>query len=108
MLRVILSSCRCQLTPAPLLSEGKLTTEGQLCHASRGVSVRFLKQLVGELPIGTTTGEVVGRIVKPRTASTRCRYTELPQMRGSVGKPKSFVSHTWGGAPPLSSPARHT
>ena len=87
---------------APLLSAGGLTAEGQLRHAARGVSVRFLKQLVDELPPGTTTGEVVGLIVKPRTARTRCRYTELPQMRGHVGTPKSFVSHTWGGAPAAS------
>ena len=84
---------------ALLLNEGRLSAEGRLRHAARGVSVRFLKQLALELPPGTTTGAVVGLIVKPRTARTRCRYTELPEMRGSIGKPKAFVSHTWGGAP---------
>lgn len=35
-------------------------------------------------------------LIKPATASRRCRFVELPSMRGKSGKPLVFVSHTWG------------
>ena len=42
-----------------------------------------------------TTGELVARLVKPATRRRRCRFLELPAMRGHVGKPRAFVSHVW-------------
>ena len=39
---------------------------------------------------------MVTNFIKPATASRRCRFTELPSMRGKLGKPEIFVSHTWG------------
>ena len=42
-----------------------------------------------------TTGQLVARLIKPATARLRCRFVELPAMRGRVGKPKAFVSHVW-------------
>ena len=80
---------------APLMSGGKLSEDGQRKHAARGVTVGFLVELCAELPPGITTAEVVERIIKPRTASLRCRYVELEVMRAHVGEPRAFVSHTW-------------
>ena len=74
---------------------GALTPAGERRHAHRGVRVAFLLELLAELPAGTTTGQVVALLVKPRTRRRRCRFVELPEMRGRVGRPRAFVSHTW-------------
>ena len=84
---------------APFMVVDKLTAEGERRHAERGVRVGFLKELLATLPAAEqralTTAQVVAQIVKPETASSRCRYVELPQMRQNIGKPRAFVSHTW-------------
>ena len=81
---------------APFVAGGALTPEGEARHARRGVRVGFLAEVAASLPPGTTTGRAVALLVKPRTRRRRCRYVELPEMRGRVGPPRAFVSHTWG------------
>ena len=84
---------------APFVREKGLSAEGEERHAARGVSVSFLLALLASLPAAVrrtvTTGQLVARLVKPATARLRCRFVELPAMRGRVGKPKAFVSHVW-------------
>ena len=86
---------------APFMVADKLTAEGERRHAARGVRVGFLKELIASLSTAQrrelTTAQVVAQIVKPATASTRCRYVELPEMRHNIGAPRGFVSHTWSG-----------
>ena len=41
------------------------------------------------------TWRVVRDIIKPATAATRCRYSDLPAMRNFFGPAKVFVSHCW-------------
>ena len=76
-----------------------LTAEGQERHAGRAVCVRWLLMLLGLLPRAVrrtiTTGQLVARLIKPATARRRCHFVELPAMRGHVGAPRAFVSHTW-------------
>ena len=84
---------------APFMVDGKLNARGESRHAARGVRVGFLKKLIASLSTAQrrtlTTAQVVAQIVKPATASTRCRYVELPEMRLNIGDPHGFVSHTW-------------
>ena len=84
---------------APFVREKGLSAEGEERHAARGVSVSFLLALLASLPAAVrrtvTTGQLVARLVKPATARLRCRFVELPAMRGRVSKPKAFVSHVW-------------
>ena len=80
---------------APYVAGGALTPEGEKRHAWRGVLVAWLVAFCASLPAGTTTVQAVARFVKPATQRLRCRYVELPEMRGRVGKPCAFVSHTW-------------
>ena len=80
---------------APLMSGGELNAEGQRQHAARGVTVGYLVELGAKLPAGITTVEVVESVIKPQTASCRCRYVELPEMQKHIGTPRAFVSHTW-------------
>ena len=76
-----------------------LTADGQERHAGRAVCVRWLLMLLALLPAAVrrtiTTAQLVARLIKPATASRRCRFVELPAMRGHVGAPRAFVSHTW-------------
>ena len=39
--------------------------------------------------------QVVERVVKPATATTRARYSELPALAPCVGVAAVFVSHVW-------------
>ena len=61
----------------------------------RGVTVAFLvtftsKHDIWEMP----TWQVQRNVIKPATAETKCRFTEL---EGSdVGPSDVFISHTWG------------
>lgn len=59
-----------------------------------GVSVRFLKRLT-EQHLQLTSADIVSVVVKPATASTQCRFVELPEMKAESGKAVVFVSHTW-------------
>eukprot|EP00854_Cymbomonas_tetramitiformis_P001302 gene1302-1889_t len=64
-------------------------------HVARGVKVGWLRDFASSECEGLATWEVVEQIVKPRTAVSRCRYTELPEMTDNVGRASVFVSHVW-------------
>ena len=64
---------------------GALTPAGEVRHAWRGIMVGYLVEVLAALPAGTTTGQAVSLFVKPRTRRRRCRFVELPEMRGRVG-----------------------
>lgn len=40
---------------------------------------------------------VVEFVIKPLTAERRCRFTELPELKGYVGQAHTFASHAWAG-----------
>ena len=85
--------------PFVLKEGGGLTADGQARHAARGVRVGFLLVLLASLPAAerrtVTTGQLVARLIKPATRRRRCRFVELPGMRGNIGTPRAFVSHVW-------------
>jgi len=63
----------------------------------RGVKVSWLKTLFDpkyQLK-GLSTKEVVAALVLPKTAGTRCRFTELDEMNNNIGTATIFVSHAW-------------
>ncbi|KAK3245169.1 hypothetical protein CYMTET_45246 [Cymbomonas tetramitiformis] len=72
--------------------------EREAQQVGRGVRVGWLKAFAARAVCkGLATWEVVGRVVKPGTEGYhRCRYVELPEMAGAVGRATVFVSHTWG------------
>ncbi|KAK3245162.1 hypothetical protein CYMTET_45253 [Cymbomonas tetramitiformis] len=72
--------------------------EREAQQVGRGVRVGWLKAFAARAECkGLATWEVVGRVVKPATEKFhRCRYVELPEMAGEVGRATVFVSHTWG------------
>ena len=63
----------------------------------RSMSVAWLKRFVAEkqIPGEWSTADVVERIIKPETATRRCRYVELLDA-AVVGIADLFASHTWG------------
>ena len=85
--------------PYVLEEGGGLSADGQARHAARGVRVGFLLVLLASLPAAerrtVTTGQLVARLIKPATRRRRCRFVELPGMRGNIGTPRAFVSHVW-------------
>jgi hypothetical protein len=42
------------------------------------------------------TWQVVRDIVVPATSETRCRYADLPELKGCFGPATVFMSHCWG------------
>jgi len=44
------------------------------------------------------TYKVVRDIIVPATSETRCRYAELPELKGCFGPATIFMSHCWGSA----------
>jgi hypothetical protein len=43
-----------------------------------------------------TTIRVVRDIIAPATSETRCRYADLPELKGCFGPATVFMSHCWG------------
>ena len=69
---------------------------GSSSTARRGMRARvrvgFLLVLLASLPAAerrtVTTGQLVARLIKPATRRRRCRFAELPGMRGNIGTPR--------------------
>ena len=76
--------------------------------AQLGVTTRWLIDFTEEHGCWDwPTWQVVECVVRPRTAATRCRFLELPEMRSAtcraggrtvsvVGQAAIYVSHAWG------------
>ena len=70
-----------------------------MAELRRGVTVAWLLNFTEEHNLWLLpTWRVVEDVVKPATAATGCRYTELPAVAasGAVGQAHIFVSHAWG------------
>ena len=64
----------------------------------RGVKIGFLLELTKKYGcFNWTSHDVIRKIVKPMTESTRCRFVELPEMRDHVGPASTFISYAQAG-----------
>ena len=59
------------------------------------VTMREAQQVKSECS-SLTTAEVVLRVVKPKTRGSRCRFVELPEMRGHVWQARVFSGPSLG------------
>ena len=65
----------------------------------RGLTIEFIESFTEEHDLyDWPTSRVVAEKIKPMTAETRCRFTDLPEVRatGAVGPADTFGSHCWG------------
>jgi WD40 repeat protein len=66
------------------------------CH-ERAVTIQWLIAFTFDHNCWSwPTWQVVRDIVIPSTISTRCRYSDLLEMKPYVGHAKIFISHCWG------------
>ena len=76
--------------------EAPTVTVREAQQVKRGVKVRWLKSFAKSECSSLTTAEVVLRVVKPKTRGSRCRFVELPEMRGHVGQARVFSGPSLG------------
>ena len=65
---------------------------------NRGIKIGFLVELCNTFNLrNLSTRQVRRNIVVPMTSSTRCRFVDLPTLRGTeiVGQATTFISHSW-------------
>ena len=72
-----------------------MSDQAPLCD--RGIKVQALVAFAFEHDCwDKPTKDVVRDIIKPATATNRCRYCDLPEMNGLFGSAQVFISHCWG------------
>jgi len=75
----------------PNMTVGKMSQQ-------RGVSIRFLVEFTNKHNCWSMTSwEIIRKIIKPQTSSSRCRYVELDYMKEYVGEAHSFISYAQAG-----------
>lgn len=83
-------SCRRELSD--------LDTSTTLKPQDRAVTVEWLVAWTNRYDCWhMPTWQVRRQIIIPATSEKRCRYVELPEVKNSVGRVKTFISHSWGG-----------
>ena len=90
-------------TPVDDIPDGMSEKETQdyigKCSQERVVKLGFLLTFTVMFECWEwTAADVILKIIKPLTKNTRCRFVELPCMKGRTGEAKTFISYAQAGA----------